>query len=171
MARDERIFLIILIVNLIISLLYLLAGALFIVPAHSAVQKDEQTEILYDNRRTYLLRFIVMILCPVIGPLFFFMGHVFYLVVFWREVDLADVIFSKERVRTHMKADEERERDIIPLEEAILVNEKKDLRQVMMNVAQRYQLIYPTVVLSIVTISFYIIGNAFSDAADPKNHR
>ncbi len=134
MARDERIFLIILIVNLIISLLYLLAGALFIVPAHSAVQKDEQTEILYDNRRTYLLRFIVMILCPVIGPLFFFMGHVFYLVVFWREVDLADVIFSKERVRTHMKADEERERDIIPLEEAILVNEKKDLRQVMMNV-------------------------------------
>lgn len=46
-----------------------------------------------------------------------------------------------------------------------------DGRQVMMNVAQRYQLIYPTVVLSIVTISFYIIGNAFSDAADPKNHR
>ena len=33
-----------------------------------------------------------------------------------------------------MKADEERERDIIPLEEAILVNEKKDLRMVMMNV-------------------------------------
>ena len=25
-------------------------------------------------------------------------------------------------------------------------------------------------VLSIVTISFYIIGNAFADAADPKNH-
>lgn len=47
----------------------------------------------------------------------------------------------------------------------------EDGRQVMMNAAQRYQLIYPTVVLSVVTISFYIIGNAFSDAADPKNHR
>jgi oligopeptide transport system permease protein len=33
-----------------------------------------------------------------------------------------------------------------------------------------YQLIFPTVVLSIVTISFYIIGNAFADAADPRNH-
>lgn len=44
-------------------------------------------------------------------------------------------------------------------------------RAVMMNVSQRYQLIYPTVILSIVTISFYIVGNAFSDAADPKNHR
>lgn len=134
MARDERIFIIILIVNLIVSLVYLLAGILFIVPAHAAAEKEDGAEILYDNRRTYLLRFIVMILCPVIGPLFFFMAHLFYLVVFWRDVDLADVIFSKERVRTHMKADEERERDIIPLEEAILVNEKKNLRMVMMNV-------------------------------------
>ena len=33
-----------------------------------------------------------------------------------------------------------------------------------------YQLIFPTVVLSVVTISFYIIGNAFADAADPRNH-
>lgn len=36
--------------------------------------------------------------------------------------------------------------------------------------ALRYQLVYPTIILSFVTISFYIIGNAFSDAADPKNH-
>ncbi len=33
-----------------------------------------------------------------------------------------------------------------------------------------YQLLFPTIVLSIITISFYIIGNAFADAADPKNH-
>ena len=33
-----------------------------------------------------------------------------------------------------------------------------------------YQLVFPTLVLSIITISFYIIGNAFADAADPKNH-
>ncbi len=45
-----------------------------------------------------------------------------------------------------------------------------DGRELMMSANLRYQLIYPTVILSIVTISFYIIGNAFSDAADPKNH-
>ena len=33
-----------------------------------------------------------------------------------------------------------------------------------------YQLAYPTTILSIVTISFYIIGNKFSDASDPRNH-
>ncbi len=36
--------------------------------------------------------------------------------------------------------------------------------------ALRYQLFFPTIILSLVTVSFYIIGNAFADAADPKNH-
>ena len=48
-----------------------------------------------------------------------------------------------------------------------LINEG---RKLMMSPNLRYQLIYPTMILSIVTISFYMIGNAFSDAADPKNH-
>ena len=48
-----------------------------------------------------------------------------------------------------------------------LVNEG---RKLMMSPALRYQLIYPTIILSIITISFYVVGNAFSDAADPKNH-
>ena len=48
-----------------------------------------------------------------------------------------------------------------------LVNEGRTL---MMSPDLRYQLIYPTIILSIITISFYIVGNAFSDAADPKNH-
>ena len=48
-----------------------------------------------------------------------------------------------------------------------LINEG---RKLMMTASLRYQLIYPTIILSIVTISFYMIGNAFSDAADPKNH-
>ena len=33
-----------------------------------------------------------------------------------------------------------------------------------------YQLIIPCVALSFVTVCFYVIGNAFADAADPKNH-
>lgn len=40
----------------------------------------------------------------------------------------------------------------------------------LMEPALRYQLIFPTIVLSIVTISFYIVGNAFADASDPRNH-
>ncbi|WP_416198287.1 MAG: Oligopeptide transport system permease protein [Sporanaerobacter sp.] len=48
-----------------------------------------------------------------------------------------------------------------------LVNEG---RVVMMAPSLRYQLIFPAIVLSLVTISFYVIGNAFADAADPRTH-
>ena len=40
----------------------------------------------------------------------------------------------------------------------------------LISTSQSYQLVFPTIVLSAITISFYIIGNAFADAADPKNH-
>ncbi|MDR2078149.1 MAG: ABC transporter permease [Treponema sp.] len=40
----------------------------------------------------------------------------------------------------------------------------------LMEPTLRYQLIFPTIVLSVVTVSFYIIGNAFADASDPRNH-
>ena len=33
-----------------------------------------------------------------------------------------------------------------------------------------YLLVFPAVIVSVVTITFYLVGNAFSDAADPRNH-
>ena len=134
LARDEYIFLMILAVNLTVSVIYLLAGILIAVPRRAALAEENHTEVLYDNRRSYVIRFIEMLLCPVLVPLFFLMGHLFYLFVFWRDANLTDVVFSKKRVKTNQKADEASERDIIPLEEALLVNEKKDLRSVFVNV-------------------------------------
>lgn len=33
-----------------------------------------------------------------------------------------------------------------------------------------YLLIFPAAIVSLITITFYLVGNAFSDAADPRNH-
>ncbi len=33
-----------------------------------------------------------------------------------------------------------------------------------------YTLLFPAVIVSIITITFYLVGNAFSDACDPRNH-
>ena len=33
-----------------------------------------------------------------------------------------------------------------------------------------YTLIFPAIIVSIITITFYLVGNAFSDACDPRNH-
>jgi oligopeptide transport system permease protein len=33
-----------------------------------------------------------------------------------------------------------------------------------------YLLVFPAVIVSIISITFYLLGNAFSDASDPRNH-
>lgn len=33
-----------------------------------------------------------------------------------------------------------------------------------------YLLVFPALVVSLITVTFYLVGNAFSDAADPRNH-
>lgn len=48
-----------------------------------------------------------------------------------------------------------------------LINEG---RRVMLVASQRYQLVYPVLMVSVITISFYALGNAFADASDPRNH-
>lgn len=58
----------------------------------------------------------------------------------------------------------------LPLDTPSLGNLINVGRSLMTMAPLRYQLIFPVAVLSIITISFYIIGNAFADAADPKNH-
>ena len=58
----------------------------------------------------------------------------------------------------------------LPVDTPSLGNLINEGRKLITSAALRYQLLFPAIVLSVVTISFYIIGNAFADAADPKNH-
>ena len=58
----------------------------------------------------------------------------------------------------------------LPLDTPSLGNLIQTGRSLMTVASLRYQLFFPVSVLVIITVSFYIIGNAFADAADPKNH-
>ncbi|HYE80629.1 MAG TPA: ABC transporter permease [Clostridia bacterium] len=58
----------------------------------------------------------------------------------------------------------------LPVDIPSLGNLINEGRLVMMSASLRYQLFFPAIVLSIITISFYVMGNAFGDAADPRNH-
>lgn len=58
----------------------------------------------------------------------------------------------------------------LPLDIPSLGNLINEGRAIIMVASLRYQLIFPAVVLSLITISFYVMGNAFADAADPRNH-
>ena len=58
----------------------------------------------------------------------------------------------------------------LPVDIPSLGNLINEGRALMMDPNQRYQLFFPAIVISVVTISFYVIGNVFADSADPRNH-
>ena len=58
----------------------------------------------------------------------------------------------------------------LPISVPSLGNLINEGRIVMMSPSLRYQLIFPSIILSLITISFYVMGNSFADAADPRNH-
>ena len=58
----------------------------------------------------------------------------------------------------------------LPVSIPSLGNLVNDGRVLMMSEPLRYQLLFPAAVIAFITIAFYVIGNAFADASDPKNH-
>lgn len=122
-------FIVILIINTVISAIYLVWH---MVHADSGECMEEGK----DNRTGYILKSVVMFLCPVTGPMFFFTGYVMYHTIFRQEVDLDDVIFSKDRVKVHKRADAEREGNLAPIEEALAVSDKDSLRTLVLNVVR-----------------------------------
>jgi hypothetical protein len=83
------------------------------------------------------VRAFVMLVCPVLGPSFFLLAWIFFR-IFRRtsDTDLSDIIFNKERVEIHTKADEEAERNVVPLEEAMAVMDTGDVRTLVLNVVR-----------------------------------
>ena len=120
MTREMLLFIVLLVVNLLVVIIYL---------AWNLLRKEE-------NRKSFIVKAIVMFFCPIVGPCFFAIGNVLFKIVFSDTVDLEDVIFSKERVKTYIHADEERDRNIVPLEEAIEITDKDNLRVLMMNLVK-----------------------------------
>lgn len=120
MTEETLVFLLILEVNLLAVLLYL---------GFFALCRPKE-----DNLRQYWMHAAVMLLCPVVGPLYFLFVFLKYRFLKFGQRDLSDVEFSKRRHIARAKADEERERNIVPVEEAILMADQEKKRRNMLNV-------------------------------------
>ena len=119
MSREWWLLLILLILNLLIVITYLVWNLL----------------IRYrENKPAVIMKAAVMLLCPVIGPLFLILSFLFYKLFMGQSMDLEDVIFNKEKVETFMHPDEDMERNMVSIEEALAVTDKGNLRTLMMNV-------------------------------------
>lgn len=107
----EREFLILLLLNALAVVVYLLWCLILKV-------------VFRRNTKSLWLKALVMLLCPVAGICFFLAGYLFYRLFFFVAVDLEDVVFSKDRIDPAMPAEEERESNMVPIEEALAVTDK-----------------------------------------------
>lgn len=122
MIRHFKIFLIFLVLNTMIASIYLVWGV---------IRSSEK-----GQWKNYLFKAEVMLFCPGIGPMFFLVSNLIYKIFFRKAVDLADVIFSKERVTTFKRADIEAEGNLVPIEEALVVSDKGSQRALLLKVAR-----------------------------------
>ena len=76
----------------------------------------------------------IMLLCPIVGIMYFLFSFIKYRFIKIGNRDLSDVEFSKKRHIARVKADEARERNIVSIGEAILVSDKEKKRANMLNV-------------------------------------
>lgn len=120
LTLDEKGFILLLIINAIITIIYFVVAVFF-----------KKT-----NRHLAYIRSVIMLLAPLVGALFIFFGWFGYEFIFRKDVDLSDVVFSKDKEKEIVRTNEEIERNIVPLEEAIAISNNKDLRSLVMGIAQ-----------------------------------
>lgn len=124
-------FIAVILINTILCVLYVVWG-------HFQQLRDKEAEHKHPimSLQGYYIQAIVMFLCPVVGPLFFFTSQIIYTYFFRNGPDLTDVIFGKEKVLAPRKAEEEVERNRVPLEEALAVSDKQSVRGLMIDVVR-----------------------------------
>lgn len=124
-------FIFIIILNTIVCVLYVLWGYF-----QQMYEEDEEQKNTVMTMPGYYIQALIMFFCPVIGPLFFTISHLIYTYFLRDSVDLTDVIFGKDKVNAPRKAEEEVERNRVPLEEALAVSDRQSLRGLMLDVVR-----------------------------------
>ena len=119
MSQRMKLFLLILIINGLLVLIYLVWNLI--------IRRKEKTLSTW-------MKAAVMLLCPAVGPLFVFLSFWLYKLVMSQNMDLSDVVFGKEKTEAFIWPDEEVERNMISIEDALEITDKKSLRTFIMNV-------------------------------------
>jgi len=82
----------------------------------------------------FALQIVFMILAPLIGPLFFILSWLIHKIFFKKEVNLRELSFRKDLLHSILHPDEEQERNMVPVGEALMISDTQDKRRVMLNV-------------------------------------
>lgn len=141
MTTAEKVFIVIIIINTLIAVAFFIWGCVVQTIREpealpKGAEEDEEPREGRLSRTGYLFKALTMLLCPVVGVLFFLVTQLVYVLFFRTKADLTDVIFGKDKVAALRRADEESERNRVPIEEALAVADKDSLRTLVMDVVR-----------------------------------
>lgn len=117
MSQRMKLFIFLLIINLIIVLIYLI---------WNHIRRKERLGSVW-------MKAVMMLLCPVVGPMFVLLSFLLFKLFSSQGMDLSDVVFNKDHTENFLRPDEDMERNMVSLEEALEVTDKKSLRTLMLN--------------------------------------
>jgi len=80
---------------------------------------------------------LIFVSCPVVVAAFWGCGCLMKKAFFHKEVDLSDVVFSKDRVEQLEKSNADEESNFVSIREAVAVSDYRNQRQLMMNILKR----------------------------------
>lgn len=115
MNRETAFTLCLLVINTVIALFYMLV------------------QYIRGKGSYVILRGILMILCPVTGIAIYGLSFVVGILFRNEEVDYDAISMSKERKQFLQKIDKEKEAQVLPMEEILMVSSPKERRRAMMN--------------------------------------
>lgn len=121
MTRQQQLLLIVVLfaINAVIALIYDIYG-------HLAGRQE--------NKQKYTLITILLIGCPIVSGIVLLIGFLCYRLFFDTSIDLAAITFSKKRVDVLERPDVESEMNLIPMEEAIMIDDTESLRSLLLTV-------------------------------------
>lgn len=118
---------IILFLNALIAVSYLLWGL-------ARCRKEEEPPAV---RTKYFLLAGVILFCPLVGPCFLGLSYLIWLYLSKGQVDMDDISFNRKRNKIYTVSDVERDINLVPMQEALLVGDVGRRRKLLLDVLKR----------------------------------
>ena len=90
------------------------------------------------------MKAVMMLLCPVIGPTFILLAFFFYKLFSFGGVDLSDVVFSKDHTEKFLHPDEDVEKNMVSLEEALEGSAKRESKPLFLRMKSGEEIWFPS---------------------------
>lgn len=118
----------------VILILNALAAGIYLLWGLGRIKKEEEPK---EFRTKYFLLAGVILFCPLVGLCFLGISWLFFRLFLQKQVDMADISFDRKKNKIYSVADVERDINMVPMQEALLIGDVGKRRKMLLDVLKR----------------------------------